>query len=171
MNKAARALLVISHIFTVLAILTAAVGCWILWIGAVAFACFDSCSTRDAYFARVGPGSILVMAPSVALAALALALFVASCLVRRQRRVALLYTLVALVIGLVGVAALYAFQAHAHATLPVTPYGLLDERAVESWGAQWALACASAAAAWATIPLFQAFYQSGAMLRRDAAPA
>src|SRR5262249_51335887 len=58
-------------------------GCAMSWF-ALDFACFDSCSTPDYYFALLAPREALFMLPCVALAALAVAVFVLHCRDTRQ---------------------------------------------------------------------------------------
>jgi hypothetical protein len=94
------------------------------------------------------------MTPCVVLAVLAMAVFVAYCLVTRQTRRAVLVLLVLLVGGLAGVAALYALLQHAQATLPsysVSDGGTLLPDQLRAWQVEWGGAFILVAGVWSGV--------------------
>src|SRR5436305_955862 len=100
MQRAGPSPLVLAHILSILAVLAALLtGCPMYWF-ALGFACFDTCSTPDYYFAHLAPGEALFMLPCVALAALAVAVFVLHCRDTHQTGRALFVFLFLLVGGL-----------------------------------------------------------------------
>ena len=100
----------LAHVLAILAALAALAalltGCAMSWFVSV-FACFDSCSTPEYYFAHLAPREALFMLPCVALAAFAVAVFVPHCLDTRQTGRSVFVFLFFLVGGLLGAAALY----------------------------------------------------------------
>jgi hypothetical protein len=112
-----------------------------------AFTCFDTCPAAEGYISNVGQGAIQLLTPCVALATLALALFLAYCLATRRFRRAVMVFLVFFVGVLLGVAALNALLQHARATLPIED-GVLFGHAVVEWARQWALAILLIAGVW-----------------------
>lgn len=97
-----------------------------------AFTCFDTCPSPDDFFSRF-VGAMRVVMPCVALEALALVTFVAYCVATSQPRRAIKQTIMFLVSGLVGVAALDAVFQLCQATLPVTEYYMVAEGPAEAW--------------------------------------
>lgn len=113
--------------------------------------CADSCPTPAFYFSYLGPATVWLLAPCVALEILALAAFLAYCVATRQARRAVMSLLFLLVGGLLGVAALDALLKHAQATLPVDEGGLLVEAQVFAWEHLWGLAFLLVAGAWSGV--------------------
>ncbi len=101
----------------------------------------DSCSHLD--LNSVGP-----LIPCLALATLALALFLTYCLTTRQGWRALIVLLVFLVGGLLGAVALNALLQYGNATRQVTESGFLVEGPARAWARQWALAILFLAVVW-----------------------
>lgn len=126
----------------------------LLGIQFAGFICFDTCPTRDAYFAGLGPRTVRAMTPCLVLAVLAVAIFLLYCLATRQARRVVISLLFLLVGGLVGVAALGALAQHAQATLPVwggDAGDLLRETPASEWARQWALALTLVWGTWSGI--------------------
>jgi hypothetical protein len=113
-------------------------GCTMSWFLA-AFACFDTCSTPDFYFAQLAPREALFMLPCVALAALAVAVFVLHCLDAHQTGRALFVFLFFLVGGLVGIAVLYGLAQVALAVLSNSDNPYVNQQAAD-WMRGWTLA-------------------------------
>jgi hypothetical protein len=112
-----------------------------------AFACFDTCSTPDYYFAQLAPREALFMLPCVALAALAVAVFVLHCLDTHQPGRALFVFLFFLVGGLLGAAALYGLAQVALAVLSNSDNPYVNQRAAD-WMRGWTLALLLVALMW-----------------------
>jgi hypothetical protein len=134
MRRVAPILLIAARFLGILALLTG------LFLGLIAagpgasFTCFDTCPTRDDFFSTFVPAAARLMLWLVAVAALALVLFLAYCLATRQPWRALIVLLVFVAGGLLGVAILYALVEQARATLPVNEDGLLVD---SSWASRW----------------------------------
>ena len=109
--------------------------------------CIDSCSLAANFPTHLDLNSVGPLIPCLALATLALALFLIYCLATRQPRRALVVLLFFLVGGLLGVAALNALLQYARATLPVED-GVLFGHPVAEWARQWALAILLVAVVW-----------------------
>ena len=147
MQRAGPSSLVLAHILAILAVLAALLtGCAMSWFVA-AFACFDTCSTADYYFAHLAPGEALFMLPCVALAALAVAVFVPYCLDTHQPGRALFVFLFFLVGGLFGVAALYGLAQLALAILSNSDSPYVDQEAAD-WMRGWTVALMLVAVVW-----------------------
>ncbi len=113
--------------------------------------CFDSCPTRDAYFSRLLPGALTLLAPCAALATLALVLFLAYCFATRQSRRAIIALQYFLAGGLVAVAALATLAQIGKSTLPIYAEGVLVEGSAVGWAQMWGLALIVVAVAWSGI--------------------
>lgn len=146
MQRIAPSLLVAARVLAILSVL-AGLAAGLLANALVTLICFDSCPDAEGYFSMVGPAAARLLTPCIALAALALALFLAYCLATRQFRRAVIVFFVFLVGVLLGVAALNALLQHARATLPVED-GVLFGHAVVEWARQWALAILLIAGVW-----------------------
>ena len=96
--------------------------------------CFDYCPTRDVLFSIFVPAAARLMLWCVALAAIALLLFLVYCLATRQLWRALIVLLVFFAGGLLGVAVLNGLVEQARTTLPITEDGLLVD---SSWASMW----------------------------------
>ena len=140
---------VVSWFFAICAVLAGLAAGALTATVMVAFTCFDSCPTPDQYFSHFAPGIETFLLPCVALEALALLTFAGYCLASGQARRLLIHTLALLVGGLVGVLALVALFLICRATLPVTQYGVVDERAAERWMQVWGLAIMVITGIWA----------------------
>jgi hypothetical protein len=148
MRKVARFLLLASRFLAICAVL-AGLAAGLLEATLVAdLTCFDTCPFPGDYFSRLIPGTVRVITPCVALAALALATFVGYCVATRQARRAVTAILFLLIGGLVGVGALGALMLHGQATLTVTEYGLVAETPAFEWMRQWGLALMLISGAW-----------------------
>lgn len=152
MRQVVQSLLFASQRFLALCAVLAglAAGLFALSFG-TAFICFDTCPTREFYFAHLGPGTVQLMTPCIVLEVLALAAFLVYCLATRQPRRTIRPILFFLLGGLVAVAALDALLQHAQATLPVNSDGLLVESAVETWAQLWGLSLTLIAGAWSGV--------------------
>jgi hypothetical protein len=107
MQRSGPSPLSLTRLLAILAVLAALLpGCAMSWF-VMGFACVDSCSTPDYYFALLAPREALLMLPCVALAALAVSVFVLHCRDTRQTGRAFFVFLVFLVGGLFGAAGLY----------------------------------------------------------------
>jgi hypothetical protein len=115
------------------------------------FMCFDSCPTREDYFAHLGPVAVQVMMPCILLEVLALAIFLAYCIAIGQAQRAVKPILFLLIGGLSGVAALYALLLYGQATVPVDPNGYLLDTPVQEWAQLWGLALMLVAVAWSGV--------------------
>jgi hypothetical protein len=133
-------LLPASQVLTVLACLAGlGAGFLIATLGA-ALTCFDVCPTPDNYFTRLGSGSLSLLAPCLALEALALAAFVAYRVATREPRRAIKPLLVLALGGLIASIAFIALMTQGQTTLPVTSEGSLAEDSVTQWGSFWGVA-------------------------------
>jgi hypothetical protein len=131
MQRAGPSPLALAHVLAILAVLAALFpGCAMSWFVA-AFACFDTCSTPDYYFAQLAPREALFMLPCVALAALAVAVFVLHCLDTHQPGRALFVFLFFLVGGLLGAAALYGLAQVALAVLSNSDNPYVNQQAAD----------------------------------------
>jgi hypothetical protein len=133
MQRVVPILLIVVRIAAILAVLGS------IFIGLLAsmvagFTCFDTCPTRDDFFATFVPAAMRLLLWCVPLPALALVLFLVYCLATRQPRRALIVLLAFIAGGLLGFAALNGLVEQARTTLPVNEYGLVDS----SWPARWA---------------------------------
>jgi hypothetical protein len=147
MQRSGPSPLVLAHKLSILAVLTALLtGCAVSWLVSV-FACFDSCSTPEYYFAQLAPREALFMLPCAALAALAVAVFVPHCLDTHQPGRALFVFLFFLVGGLLGVAALYGLAQLALAILSNSDSPYVDQEAAD-WMQGWTLALLLVAVVW-----------------------
>ena len=99
--------LALTRVVAILAVLAALLPGCAMFLFVSVFACFDTCSTPDYYFAHLAPREALFMLPCVALAAFAVAVFVPYCQATHQTGRALCVFLFFLVGGLLGAAALY----------------------------------------------------------------
>ncbi len=135
----------------VLAILAALGLFFTLWAEGLdtGFTCFDTCPTPAQYFPRKIPNALFSLAPCIAFATLALAVFLVYCLATRQPRRALIVLLFFLVFGLLGVTLLNALVQNGRTTVAVDPeVGLLVEHSVMDWADQWAGTVLLLGAAW-----------------------
>jgi hypothetical protein len=124
--------LLVARVLAILAVLAALLpGCTLSWIVSV-FACFDTCSTPDYYFVQLAPHEALFMLPCVALATIAVAVFVPYCQATHQTGRALCVFLFFLVGGLLGAAALFGL---AHLALLTTSSA--DSLDVNQQAADW----------------------------------
>ena len=146
MQRVVPSLLIAARVLAILAVL-AGLTVGLLANALVTFICFDTCPDAEGYFSRVGPAAARLLVLCVALATLALSLFLAYCLATRQYRRAVIVFLVFLGGALLGVAALNALLQYARATLPVED-GVLFGHAVVEWARQWALAILLIAVVW-----------------------
>lgn len=147
MQRAVSAVFIASRILAILAVL-AGLAAGLLANALASLICFDTCPPAEGYFSGVGQGAVRLLTPCVALAALALAPFLAYCLATRQLWRAVIVVIFFPVGGLLGTVALNALLQHARATLPVTADGLLVETPLLAWVRQWALAILLIAVVW-----------------------
>jgi hypothetical protein len=150
MRKLAGFLLIASRFLAIIALLVG-VGAGLLGAVTGGFVCFDNCPEPGVYFANQGPITVRVMTPCIVLEMIALLLFLAYCVSTRQGSRAIRQVIVLLVVGLVGVVALYFFMLHGQASLPLTQYDSFQEGPLVAWEGQWGLALAVAAGAWSGI--------------------
>ena len=144
MRKGVWLLLPSSQVLTVLACLAGlGAGFLIATLGAT-FACFDTCPTSDDFFVHLGPETLSLMTPCLALETLALAAFMAYWVAMGKPRRVLKPLLVLALGGLIASVALIALLTHGQNTLPVTTYGLLAEDPVTQWERYWGLAIVGA---------------------------
>jgi len=148
MRKVARFLLYLSRFFGICAVLAGLGAGFLVATFFASFTCFDTCPTPDVYFSRLIPGTAQMMAPSVAIESLALALFVGYCLAAGQTGRIFRPLAVFLIGGLVGVLALYALMMLGQVVVPVTEYGLVAETPAEMWMRLLGLALMLVAGAW-----------------------
>jgi hypothetical protein len=147
MQPVAPSPLVLARVVAILAVLAALLpGCAMSWFVA-AFACFDTCSTPDYYFALLAPREALFMLPCVALAACAVAVFVPYCQATYQTGRALCVFLFFLVGGLLAAAALYGLAQLALAILSNSDNPFVDQQAAY-WMGWWTLAVLLVAVVW-----------------------
>ncbi len=146
MQRVIPMLLIASRILAVLALLAG------LFIGLIAagpgasFTCFDTCPTRDVFFPTFVPAAMRLMLWCVALAVLALVLFLVYCLATRQAWRALIVLLVFVAGGLLGVAVLNGLVEQARTTLSINEDGLLVD---SSWASMWGGTLLLVATVWA----------------------
>jgi hypothetical protein len=139
--------LVLARLLAILAVLAALLtGCAMSWFVSV-FACFDSCYAPEYYFAQLAPREALFMLPCVALAAVAVAVFVLHCLDTRQTGRALFVFFFFLVGGLLGVVALYGLAQLALALLSRADSVDVNQQAA-TWIQLWTLALLLVAVVW-----------------------
>ncbi len=137
MQRVIPSLLIAARFLAILAVLAGLfVGYAAATIGA-SFTCFDTCPTRDDFFSRFIPGATRLMLWCVALAALALLLFLVYCLATRQLWRAFIVFLVFFAVGLLGVAVLNALVQQARTTLPINEDGVLVEDSAVAWASMW----------------------------------
>ncbi len=139
MRRSGPSPLALSHILSILAVLAALLtGCPIS-LFVLGFACFDTCSTPNDYFTRLAPLEALFMLPCVALAALAVAVFMLHCLDTHQTGRALFVFLFFLVGGLVGTAAFCMLALLALVILSSSDSPFVNQQAAD-WVRLWTLA-------------------------------
>jgi hypothetical protein len=147
MTLAQRILLYAARFFAICAIL-AGFDATLAGVDLANFACFDACPYRDGsgatMFAYVtgGPSSALMMddaKPCLALALVALLLFLAYCGLTRQGRRALIALLVALIPLIVGYVAFYHDYTQAATSLHVDSNGILLTGPIVSFVGLWYL--------------------------------
>jgi hypothetical protein len=147
MQRAGPSPLALTHIPSILAPLAALLtGCPMSWF-ALGFACFDTCSTPDYYFAQLAPREALFMLPCVVLAALAEAVFALHCLDTRQTGRALFVSLFFLVGGLLGAVALYGLAQLALVALSQADSPDVNQQAA-NWFRLWTFALILVAVVW-----------------------
>jgi hypothetical protein len=112
-----------------------------------AFACFDTCSTPDYYFAQLAPREALFMLPCVALTTFAVAVFVPYCQATHQRGRALCVFLFFLFGGLLGAAALYGLAQLALVAVSSADSLDVNQQAAD-WMRRWTLALLLVAVVW-----------------------
>lgn len=116
---------------------------------AAAFTCFDSCPSPAFFFSALVSSTMWTVAPAVALEVLALAAFVAYCVLSRQRGRAVVAVAVAVIGALVGAAMLAALMRQGQASLPLFPgEDILAEEPLVRWRELWGFAVTGALVIW-----------------------
>ncbi len=115
------------------------------------FMCFDTCPSRDDYFANLGFVAMQVMMPCILLEMLALAVFLAYCIATGQAQRAVKPIRFLLIGGLAGIALLYILLRYGQATVPVDPNGYLLETPAQEWAQLWGLALMLVALGWSGV--------------------
>jgi hypothetical protein len=146
MQRVSPSPLALAHILSILAVLAALLTGCPMSLFALGFACFDTCSAPDYYFAQVAPREALFMLPCVVLAALALAVFVPYCQATHQTGRAL-FVFLFFLLGLVGAAAFYGLAQLALAILSSSDSLDVNQQAA-NWFRGWTFALILVAIVW-----------------------
>ncbi len=150
MRRSILALLIMSRVLAVCAVLAGLAAGLLASTILVGFTCFDSCPSRTDFLSRM-PAEARLLIPCVVLAALALLFFLAYCLDTRQPRRANVAILFFLAGGLIGVAALAGLVQIAHATLPIHEDSPEFAHAVVGWAQLWGLSLLLVAVVWSGV--------------------
>jgi hypothetical protein len=139
--------LVLAPVVAILAVLAALLPGCAMTVFVQGFACFDTCSTPDYYFAQLAPREALFMLPCVALAAFAVAVFVPYCQATHQTGRALCVFLFFSLGGLLAATALYGLAQLALAMLSSSDNPYVNQQAAD-WMRGWTLALLLVAVVW-----------------------
>ncbi|HEX8996857.1 MAG TPA: hypothetical protein VF812_12585 [Ktedonobacterales bacterium] len=121
-----------------------------------AFVCVDSCPPPVYLFDNLGPTSVGVLTPCLALEALALVAFLIYCAATRQARRAAIVIVALLGIGAIGGALLNTLFWQGEAAFVGGRYGLLSEGPAPEWVRLWGLSLTAAAFVWSgTLAILQ----------------
>lgn len=151
MRQVIKLLFVASRGLAISAMLAGVVAGLLAATAGAGFMCFDTCPSRDDYFANLGLVAMQVMAPCIVLEVLALAIFLAYCVATGQVQRAVKPIRFLLIGGLAGVATLYVLLRYGQATVPIDPNGYLLETPAQEWGQLWGLALMLVAVVWSGV--------------------